>query len=282
MPKTTKNTLTGKPDSPQMKKFKESKKVDHAADALAKLLEMFESGDVGENVARTVIRKQNNHRPSDVWSISNQMLMLLAGTEDARGYRQWEKVGRTVNKGAKAFYILAPLTRKIKEDNGTEKVIMFGFKGVPVFRVEDTTGEPVVTPEYQPVEMPPLMDVAQRFGVDVSYAPFVGDAYGAYYPGLDRITLYTQDEGVFFHELAHAAHARVEKLVGGQNPRQEIVAETVASVLCVMYGFECNGYLGQAKAYIEMYAQGKGALQAVTGVLKTVEKVLAEILGTEV
>jgi len=33
-------------------------------------------------------------------------------TEDARGFRQWQKVGRRVKKGAKAFYILAPIRKK--------------------------------------------------------------------------------------------------------------------------------------------------------------------------
>jgi len=34
-------------------------------------------------------------------------------TADARVFKQWQKAGRRVKKGAKAFYILAPVKRKV-------------------------------------------------------------------------------------------------------------------------------------------------------------------------
>ena len=99
-----------------MKKVEKEEKL---AQALNKILEMFRNGTAPEMVARTVIRRAQNDgsTPSDNWSLGNHILMLLADTEDARGFKQWQEVGRTVKKGSKAFYILAPCTRKFtKED----------------------------------------------------------------------------------------------------------------------------------------------------------------------
>ena len=47
-------------------------------------------------------------KPCDRWSFTNKILMLIQGTADARGYRQWQEAGRHVKKGAHAIHILAP------------------------------------------------------------------------------------------------------------------------------------------------------------------------------
>ena len=66
--------------------------------------------------------------PQILGALRNRLLMMLAGTEDARGFRQWEKVGRMVKKGAKAFYILAPRIIKVKdEETEEEKHVLAGF-----------------------------------------------------------------------------------------------------------------------------------------------------------
>jgi len=100
--------------------------------------------------SRQVVRRRlppQSDIPSAKWSISNRILQFLADTSDARGFRQWNKAGRKVKKGAKAFHILGPKARTITEtdDDGTEteKVIVSGFFAIPVFRAEDTDGEPL-------------------------------------------------------------------------------------------------------------------------------------------
>jgi len=42
--------------------------------------------------------------PSAKWSFHNRLFMAFAGTQDARGICQWNRAGRTVIPGAKAFY----------------------------------------------------------------------------------------------------------------------------------------------------------------------------------
>jgi hypothetical protein len=264
----------------------EESKVKQAVDSL---LAMFQSGDLPEKAARTFINARAGYgKPSDKWSLGNRLLMLIAGTEDARGYQQWREAGRQVKKGARAFYILAPMTRKVTqkvidpetgEEKQEEKIIVTGFRGVPVFRYEDTEGEPLPEVDYSPPELPPLYEVARRFGVEVKYLPFAGQAAGAFRPGQKQVILYSHDVDVFFHELAHAVHNTIRPLKGGQQQDQEIVAETVACVLCELYG--AKGYLWHGWEYIKHYAgrDPKAALKAIMAVLSEVEEVLERIFN---
>jgi hypothetical protein len=263
-----------------------SKQREHAEEALRSVLDLFESGELPDRVAQTVIARQAGTSPMANWSLGNQLLAILAGTTDARGYRQWQETGRHVRKGSKALYILAPSTRTVREqDKATgeeiERTAVIGFLGVPVFRYEDTEGAPLEQPDYDPPQPPPLRDVAARLGVDVSYAPFVGDAHGYYQAGRDRIVLMSHDARVFFHELAHAAHQRVlsdrgETLKGGQHAEQEIVAETVAATLCRLYGFD--GWIWAGAEYVQHYAAGSNPARAAMRVLADVQAVLNVIV----
>jgi antirestriction protein ArdC len=242
-----------------------------------RLLATWQSGDMPNQIAKTMLRRDHNERPSDGWSFGNRLLMFIAGTEDARGYRQWEQVGRHVVKGAKAFPILRPYMKRIPGKDGEDDLhILVGFGTVPVFRIEDTDGEPVVEADYVPATMPPLVEVAREWGIPVSYAPGNGRAYGSYAPGLDRIELATHAEVTFLHELMHAAHRRVleasgRKMVGGQNPAQEIVAETGAAALCLLYGL--TGYQQESLDYVSVYAGSTDPTQ----VAKAVVRVIADI-----
>jgi len=221
------------------------------------ILTMFESGALPEAIAQTRIVRARHDRPLCAWSLGNQLLALVHGTDDTRGFRQWEAVGRRVKRGARAFYILGPSkVRKTERDEGTgeevERMIVVGFRAIPVFRLEDTEGEPVEYPDYSPPELPLLWEVAERLAVPVRYLPNGGAERGSYSLTRGEIVLATHDVDTFFHELAHAAHASFEPLRGGQNPRQEIIAETAAAVLCRLYGFD--GFLAEARDYVAYYA----------------------------
>lgn len=267
--------------------------IDRVSQACQNLLRMFEDGRIPPAVARTVIEEKTIDKPSNKWSLGNQMIMYANGTNDARGYRQWEEVGRHVKKGAKAFYILAPVykTRKIKEtvlveqdgqqveqEIEREVTVLVGFKEVPVFRYEDTEGRPLPVVDYTPKVLPPLVNVAEKFGVKITYTPFTGRFYGYYRPDTKDIVLCSHDVEVFFHELAHAIHGTIRPLKGGQHADQEIVAETVAAVLCEIYGF--RGYHWHAYEYIKGYARAKDSaavVKAIMQVLADVEKILSII-----
>ena len=250
---------------------------------LQQIVDLFQQGNVPKALAVVTIPPQANI-PCAKWSISNRILQFLADTSDARGFRQWQESGRKVKKGAKALYILGPKTRKIteKDDNGqeTEKHVVLGFFAIPVFRAEDTDGEPL---PYEPASPPPLVDVAEGFGLSVSYQTFASRYYGYYQGSTKKIVLSTHNIQVFFHELAHAAHHRIEgQLQGGQVPSQEIIAELTAATLANLYCPEAN--LGFSYEYVKSYAKKskKSIERACLAVINTVGKVLDEILNTHV
>lgn len=225
---------------------------------------MFESGELPPAVARTMIRPAKASRPSDHWSLGNRILMILAGTEDARGFKAWQEVGRRVKKGARAFHILAPVTRKVtkkaddpgagEEPEEQEKRVITGFRLIPVFRLEDTEGATLPEVSYDPPEPPPLQDAAKAFGVEeILYAPGKDGSYGFFsWQGRKRIVLHTHDVKTWFHELGHAVHGTIRPLKGGQVPEQEIVAELFAAAMCELHGI--RGYHRYTWEYVKSYS----------------------------
>lgn len=87
------------------------------------------------------------------WSMNNRILaamQMYQRGEDISdlhlmGFRQWSaKFNRNVIKGEKAVWILAPMTRKFRDEEGDDdKVRVVGFKAVPVFNVSQTEGDPL-------------------------------------------------------------------------------------------------------------------------------------------
>jgi hypothetical protein len=83
---------------------------ERANSELEKVVQLFSSKQLPEFCAKALIAAPG--KPSSNWSMGNQLLMLLAGTSDARGYKQWQEVGRQVRLHSKAFYILGPVIIK--------------------------------------------------------------------------------------------------------------------------------------------------------------------------
>ena len=189
-------------------------------------------------------------------------------------------MGRHVTKGSKSFTILAPrFIRKQEEDEEEAKSVLVGFLAVPVFRVEDTEGDPL---DYQNIELPqlPLLEVAQEWGISVKAIP--GNYRYSGYFSQDRkaIGLASKEESIFFHELAHAGHQRIlGELKRGQDWKQEIVAELAAATLCKIVGKDSK-HIGNSFRYIEKYAKEAKLTpwQACLKVISDTEKVLTLIL----
>jgi antirestriction protein ArdC len=249
------------------------------------ILELFRSDNVPETVAIATFPPFDV--PSNSWSLTNRILMALHGSSDCRGYKQWLEVDRFVCKGSKAVHILAPwLSNKNDDDNDKQdrphhiSKILRGFLAVPVFKVEDTSGEPL---DYQHLELPelPLLAVAEKWGLDVAAVAFQGGWYGYYQPDRKQIRLATPEEKTFFHELAHAAHQHViGQLKPGQDWQQEVVAELSAQALCCIVGTQPGKTIGNSFEYISNYAEkaGKQTVNACLSVLSDIEKVLSLIL----
>lgn len=232
--------------------------ADKVKDAMDRILEMFKSDNL-EVMARAVFKYPEGStyaKPSDNWSFINRMLMLINGTEDARGFRQWKESGRSVTKGSHAFYIFAPKMAKVKDEKTQEeRTILTGFMTIPVFRYEDTEGEAIPEAPQFEFKIPQNFDsIIKELDLKIKTAP-AHDAYGYYSPSQKVITMCSPDFSVFLHELAHAVDTQVlknEKQARGQEADREVTAEFSAAVLAHMLGYKIA--LGNSKKYIESYS----------------------------
>lgn len=231
--------------------------------------------------------------PMIKWSMLNQLACYIADTQDARGYRQWQKVGRHVKKGMKAIWVLAPNIAKVKkafkeeiEVDGLIETVereeevqkLFGFKVVPVFRYEDTDGEPLEyedkTRKIDPEKLL-LYDVAQNLGVTVQVGLTSRGEYGSFSPSSKKIRICTDSEQTFLHEISHA----VDKHLGNYKDYKsgEIVAELSACFLASLFDLKTN--IGETQEYIRSWSKGKhvgltigNALDRVKAIYRYIEK----------
>ncbi len=246
---------------------------------LKSIVSAFENGDVPEAIA--IASFPIPDIPSAQWSFTNRSIQFLAGTADARGYRQWKSINRHVKKGAKAVYILVPCFRKQKDEEiEEEQHVLTFFKAMPVFRAEDTDGEPL---DYQSIELPelPFIERANDWGINVKAVPGNYRDYGYFSPQRQEIALATPAEKTFLHELSHAAdHIIKGHLKPGQDPFQEITAELSAQALSRIAGKNIEDTTGNSFRYIKHYAQKVNMTpeKACLRVLSGCEKILNLIL----
>jgi hypothetical protein len=250
---------------------------DKVKSVLDTVVEKFKTGDIPEAI--TISMFPFPDLPSTKWSLLNRTAMFLSGTMDARGFKQWQQVNRHVKKGAKAVHILVPVFKKA-DDSSEDSKILTGFTAKPVFRVEDTIGEPL---EYKQIELPelPLLDRAREWGLNVRAIPGNPSRWGYYNPVKMEIGLATSDESTLFHELAHHADKLIKgKLNKGQDPLQEVTAELAAATLCRLVGKQSDS-LGNSYKYIADYAVKlkMSAHSVCLRVMSDTEKILNLILG---
>src|SRR5436853_1118298 len=84
----------------------------HAEAAAQKILRAFEDANsLPKPLAQVFIRRKDSPHCRK-WSWANQLLVVIHGYTDARGFNQWQEVGRNVKRGERAFYILGPVKKK--------------------------------------------------------------------------------------------------------------------------------------------------------------------------
>lgn len=249
--------------------------------AMSTVVDKIKAGDLSQVVqAALITRHPDDNCPGMGRSLNNRFLSLVQrGTIDTRTYNQWQAVGRQVQKGEKAAYIIGPIMVPLKDKDGNilknadgkPRLHMVNVKGIPVFSADQTEGEELPTFDYEPAEMPPLAELAERFGVSVAYAPAKGNWSGSTKVDGSAIELNTHDVRTWFHELAHAVQARLQgKLKGGQDAKEETIAEFTSCVLMWLYGL--GDRTGNAWAYIQHY--NKDPVQAIGNAMQDVETIL--------
>jgi antirestriction protein ArdC len=212
------------------------------------------------------------------YSPNNCLLILMQRPDATRvaGYRAWQQLGRQVRKGEKGIRILAPISRKVAEDEETGEVVraLVGFKTATVFDVSQTDGEPLTeAPRPEDLDSEEGAEIAgkvyeglsrfcQAEGVAVEFEKRRSGEYGTYQRRERRITLNatlpaTEKATTLAHELAHhLLHARAD---GTAKQTREIEAEGAAFVVCAAFGLDTSRF---TFAYVANYASEPEALKA--------------------
>lgn len=184
------------------------------------------------------------------YSASNQLMIYMQRPQSTQvaGFRQWQGMGRQVQKGEKAIKIFAPITARDKEAADPDKKKLVGFKVVSVFDIAQTQGEQLaLIPWPEAGECPDgllrtLTLHAESLDLTVLLEddPLAGHpgARGWYTPDNRTITVREAAEAgmcaTLLHELGHALDPLL--LQDDSRKRKELVAESCAFVLGMRYG----------------------------------------------
>lgn len=213
------------------------------------------------------------------------------------GFHTWRRLGRTVRRGEKGIWILAPITRRVvrepMDDAGQPHStrVLCGFKTVPVFDIGQTDGPqlPLQPAERLQGEAPDrvydgLVAVANDLGYVVSEAHLPGERNGDCSYAERRIRVEGSNATAhqvktLVHELAHAM------LHEGFADRYlaELEAESIAYVVCTSIGIDAGAY---SFGYVASWAGGgdeaiAGIKAAATRIQRTADHILGSIEACE-
>lgn len=229
------------------------------------------------------------------YSFGNVMLIAMQAPEATRvaGYKTWQSLGRQVRKGERSIRILAPtLVKRTDEETGETARVLVGFRGVGVFDLAQTDGDPVAelpTAELLGGEAPAgavakLVSAIEAEGFAVSFVSpaDLGSANGMTDFGSKTVRVRddvapAQAVRTLAHELAHVMLDAVEaeRLLGCRG-RSEVRAESVAYVIARSLGLDAGGY---SFPYVGGWADGDTKVVQSVGeqVLRVAKTILAAI-----
>ncbi len=199
------------------------------------------------------------------------------------GYRHWQKLGYQVRKGEKALHVLAPIRRKVREEeSGEEERRVVGFSSAAVFDRSQVDPGPDAVPLDPPTSEPltgsthaHLLDRLEAFaseiGGRVSYEEAMpGEAKG-FYRRSDKLIAIGPDEPnaqvrTLLHELAHALVARED--VSLSYAEEECVVECAGHVAASSAGLDTSS---EAISYCASWGE-KDDLEAVTQAAELIDR----------
>jgi len=204
------------------------------------------------------------------------------------GYNRWRDLGRTVKRGSKAIWILAPSRyhKTVETNNGdTEEVEALFFRPVPVFADVDTEGDgplPNFRPDLAETAhlLPALHNVAASWGVAVVRQACPGNGWSDgqrvnVHPGLA--------EGVaaqtLIHELAHhlLKHRDLAEKHGTDRALFEGEAEAVKVVVLRRFGVDTAS---NGAAYLRAHGAGADVVKrSASRIVQTAKQVIEALEG---
>lgn len=207
------------------------------------------------------------------YSLFNQMILAFHGCSQVAGFRKWRELGRTVKKGGKAVWILAPWFKNLEKEDEEEKEekVISGFFSVPVFDISETEGEEISGSMTQKanIAFAQVKDFAEAEGFRIVFKPL--EVIRGGYIQERSITLnnnLTEKDwtGTLIHELAHGLLGQNHKDTPPRVKEQQ--AEVITYLACRVLGIERKS---------EFYLKSWGLSQDIIGDFQAIDKVTKQI-----
>ena len=211
------------------------------------------------------------------YSLYNQIILCFAGCSQVAGYKKWKALGRTVKKGGKAVWILAPWFKKVKDEKDQKNEdlkLLSGFFSVPVFDIGQTEGEPVkrgITIGSD-IDFEELRKATEKAGWTVVFKP-LEIAKGGYVTSENgEITLNsnldkTENTGTLVHEWVHKELKHPDNGTPARVAEQQ--AETATYLVCKVLGIERKSVF-----YLKSWGLSENILKDFAKVDKVVKKII--------
>ena len=222
------------------------------------------------------------------YSFNNVLLIGVQRPDATRvaGFATWKKLGRSVVRGEKAIWILAPMVgRRTRTDEGEEKRPIYGFRPVAVFDLGQTEGDDLpeacenMQGDAPAVYSEGLTRLAAQIGYSVEYAELPGTRNGDCSYDLRRIRVESRNQPAhqvktLVHELAHAMLHQGE----GDRALSELEAESTAYIVCRSLGLDSGEY---SFGYVANWAGGgPEAVARITASGATIQRTAGIILDS--
>lgn len=249
---------------------------------IAELTQGINNLTTSENWQRYLTFQSHFHR----YSYGNVLLIAAQRTAATRvaGFNTWRTMNRSVRKGEKAIWILAPMMyKKADAESGEDDRVMRGFKFVSVFDIAQTDGEELPTVCNRLDGNDPegayniLSEVALSIGFTVVQHKFDSTTNGDCSHRDRRIRVEwrnspAQQFKTLVHEIAHALlHEHFDS-----RALAELEAESVAYVVCKGVGFDSSAY---SFGYVATWAGGgEQAIARIKACCERIQKTAATIL----
>ncbi|MCG4281454.1 ImmA/IrrE family metallo-endopeptidase [Lacticaseibacillus saniviri] len=217
------------------------------------------------------------------------------------GFKQWQKAfNRTVNRGAKAIRIAAPIIKKLtpaeqKHLDTTDERAIVGYRYLPVFDVAQTSGEPVLSAkDFVKENLADHQNVTslynafkdylnQQTDLKVSEVPLatLNGAKGYFQPSTNEIVIGSDEPDnalklkTLYHEYAHSQlHGLKSAFKDRPRAYQETQAEAIAYVAMQNIGVDTSNY---SLGYVATWAKDKAVIHSALSEIQQVSNKVIEL-----
>ncbi|TJY08548.1 hypothetical protein FCF15_11090 [Lentilactobacillus buchneri] len=217
------------------------------------------------------------------------------------GFKQWQTAfNRTVNRGAKAIRIAAPIIKKLtpaeqKRLDTTDERAIVGYRYLPVFDVAQTSGEPVLSAkDFVKGNLADHQNVTslynafkdylnQQTDLQVSEVPLatLNGAKGYFQPSTNEIVIGGDEPNnalklkTLYHEYAHSQlHGLKSAFKDRPRAYQETQAEAVTYVAMQNIGVDTSNY---SLGYVATWAKDKAVIHSALSEIQQVSNKVIEL-----